>query len=260
MADDMDPIDDALAERDKVAAKRKADDIQTWKTWKQNPTPENMDALVERFNPVIDAKTRMWRGPKTNQPAMRTNLLINAGEAFETYDPNRGAALRTHLENKLQRSHRFNIQHQNYGYMPEGQVRNISKVEQAKDMLREELGRDPTPFEVANKANQHFGLTGRKKLTEKRVDRITSGQRADIAGSSFESDPTPFAINREREVAGLLRHELDQDHQQLFDHLYGKNGKPQVTSTTQLAKMMGKSPSQVSRMKTHILNKFNSNL
>lgn len=260
MTSKPDPLDEALKERDKVAAQKTADDLKAWETWKRNPTPENMDVLVNRFKPVLEAKSRMWRGPKTNKPAMYTNLLINAGEAFETYDPNKGAALRTHLENKLRPSHRFNIQHQNYGYMPEEQVRNISKVDQAKDVLREELGRDPTPFEIANKANQQFGLTGRKKLTEKRVNRIIEGQRKDIVGSSFESDPTPFAINREREVAGLLRPELDNDQQQVFDYLYGKNGKPQVTSTTQLAKLLGKSPSQISRLRTGILKKFEEHI
>ncbi len=35
------------------------------------------------------------------------------------------------------------------------------------------------------------------------------------------------------------------------------DGKPKVTSTSEIAKALGKSPSQISRLRTGILNKFN---
>ena len=65
------------------------------------------------------------------------------------------------------------------------------------------------------------------------------------------------AVNRQREILGLLRPELSRDQQTVFDHLYGLNGKQKVTSTGQLAKVLGKSPSQISRLRTDILNRFN---
>ena len=250
----MNPLDEALQEKEKLAAERKAGDLQAWEQWKQNPTHENMDQLMTRFDPVFKSKARTWKAPNVNQAAFLTNLRINAVDAFQTYDPNRGAALRTHLENRLQKAKRFNIQHQNYAYQPEGQVEHIGRINRAQDLLREELGRDPTSSEIA----QHINPTLRSnaQLTPAKVTRILKGQRKDIIGSTFESDPTPFAIQREREVIGLLRPNLTPDQQQVFDHLYGQNGKDQVTSTTQLSQILGKSPSQISRLRTGILQKF----
>lgn len=250
----MNPIDAALKEKEKLAAQRNAADIQAWETWKQQPTPERMDTLMGRFDPVFRSKAQTWKAPNVNQAAFLTNLRINAVDAFNTYDPNRGASLRTHLENRLQRAKRFNVQHQNYAYQPEGQVGHIGRITKAQDILREELGRDPTPQEITQHLNPE--LQGRNQLSPKKVERILQGQRKDIIGSSFESDPTPFAIQREREVIGLLRKDLNPEQQQIYDHLYGKNGKKQITSTTELAKVLGKSPSQISRLRTGILQKF----
>ena len=252
---DKDPIDEALSERDKVAAVRAAQDHQLWQQWKQEPTHDNMDHLMTRFDPLIKGKGRMWKAPQVNQAAMLTNLRIHAVDAFQTYDPNKGAALRTHLESRLRPAMRFNQQHQNYAYMPEEQVGQIGNIQKAQDTLSEDLGRPPTSAEIVGFVNPQ--LQGRRKLTEKKVNRIIEGQRKDIVGSAFESDPTPHAINREREVAGLLRPNLNAQQQEVFDHLYGKNGKAKTDSTTRIAKSLGKSPSQVSRMRTDILKKFN---
>lgn len=249
-----DPLDDALDARDKLASQVKTADQQAWETWKKDPTPENMDALMTRFEPVFRSKANLWKAPNVNQAAFLTNLKINAVDAFRTYDPNKGAALRTHLEHRLQKAKRFNTQQQNYAYMPEEQVNQIGRIDQAKDELGETLGRAPTSAEISAHLNQ--GMKGRGLLTPKRVDRILQGQRKDIVSSSFESDPTSNAINREREVIMLLRPNLNSEQQEVYDHLYGQNGKSVITSTTELARVLGKSPSQISRLRTGILKKF----
>lgn len=265
MSKKMDPIDEALQAGEelkvKLADQRKAEDRVAWEQWKQNPTPETMEPLIQRFEPLIKQRARSWKAPNVNQAAMHTNMLINAVDAFQTYNPEyvptfgkQPAALKTHLENRLQKAKRFNIQQQNYAYMPEGQVSHIGRINQAQDLLREELGREPTSKELVDHLNP--GLEGRMKLTEKKVERILQGQRKDVIGSTFESDPTPYAVQREREVIGLLRPNLSADQQQVFDHLYGQSGKERIESTTQLAKVLGKSPSQISRLRTGILQKF----
>jgi DNA-directed RNA polymerase specialized sigma subunit len=250
----MDPIDVALAAKEKLAEERRAEDTHLWKAWKSNPTPENMEPLMQRFAPLFRQKTQSWKAPNVNQAAFTTNLKIQAVDAFQTFDPNRGASLRTHLENRLQKAKRFNIKHQNYAYIPEEQAGHIGRIQVATDELTEDLGRTPTPQEIANQLNP--SLSGRQLLTPQKVERIQQAQRKDIVGSTFESDPTPHAISREREVVSLLRPSLNQEQQQVYDHLYGHGGKPVITSTTQLAQVLGKSPSQISRLRTSILAKF----
>lgn len=254
MSDDENPIDEALDAKEKVAAQRRAKDVQMWEQWKKAPTPDTLRPLMNRFEPVLRSKVQMWKAPGVNEAAFKANLRIHTMDAFNTFNPEK-AGLRTHLENRLKKSMRFNVQQQNYAYIPEAKAGRIGDVARATDELGEELGRTPTPVEVADFLNPN--LSKRQQLSPKKVQQIQQAQFGDVIGSSFESDPTPRAISREREVVGLLRPALNAEQQKVYDHLYGANGAQQTTSTTQLAKLLGKSPSQVSRLRTAILKKFN---
>lgn len=250
----MNPLDDALSAKEKLAAQRREEDHAIWQQWQQNPTPDNMHPLMQRFEPMIKQKARLWRAPNVNESAFRANLKLQAIDAFKTFDPDKGAALRTHLENRLKKSMRFNAQQQNMARIPEAKSYQIGGIMRAQDELREDLGRDPTPAEISEFLNPM--LTPRKQLTAKKVEQIQQAQIKDVMGSAFESDPVPKAIGRERQVITLLRPALTPDQQVVYDHLYGLNGKQRVTSTTELAKTLGKSPSQISRLRTGIFQTF----
>lgn len=248
------PLDDALEEKTKVAEQRKQQDIAMVQAWQADPTPENLRPLMKRFEPVFKQKMRLWRAPNVPEPAFNANLKLQAIEAWKSYDPSFGAAPRTHLENYLQKSKRFNAQQQNMARIGEAKSYQIGPIQRAQDELREDLGRIPTPGEIADFLNPM--MSPRKQLTPKKVEDIQKAQIRDVVGSSFESDPVPKAIGRERQVIGLLRPALTPDQQVVYDHLYGLNGKQQITSTNELAKVLGKSPSQVSRLRTGIFTTF----
>jgi DNA-directed RNA polymerase specialized sigma subunit len=249
-------VEEALKERDKLAVERRAQDIGLWSTWKSSPTPDNMRPLLQRFEPVFNSKVRQWKAPNTPESAYRAELKIQAVKAFETYDPNRGTALRTHLENRLQKAKRFNTQQQNYARIPEGKSSYIGSIDTATDELREELGRDPTAIEVAELVNA--SIVGKKKhLTSAKVDEIQKSRVKDIISSTMLSDPSPRAISRDREVMNLLRPTLTPDQQAVFDHLFGPTATDASQSTNVIARKLGKSPSQVSRIRTEILGAFN---
>lgn len=255
------PLDEALSGKEKLAEERRNQDVELWHAWKKDPTPENMHPLMKRFEPVFNQKVNQWKAPYVNESAFRANLKLQAIDAFKTYDPNRGTALRTHLENRLQKSMRFNTQQQNYAYIPEGKTSFIGPIQRAHDLLSEDFGRPPTPAEIAEHINSNRPRN--KQITPDKVQEIQAGQIRDVIGSETELPDQGAqvqqdqAVNRQREILGLLRPELSRDQQTVFDHLYGLNGKQKVTSTGQLAKVLGKSPSQISRLRTDILNRFN---
>lgn len=250
----VNPLDEALNEKQKVAAQRAAEDHQLWEQWQQNPTPDNMHPLIQRFEPVFKQKTRLWRAPNVPESAFKANLKLQAIDAFKTYDPGKGAALRTHVENRLKKSMRFNAQQQNMARIPEAKSYQIGPIQRAQDELREELGRPPTPTEISEFLNPM--MSPRKRLTPQKVEQIQQAQIRDVIGSAFDSDPVPKAIGRERQVISLLRPTLTPDQQAVFDHLYGLNGKKSISSTNELASELGKSPSQISRLRTGIFQQF----
>lgn len=246
---DKNPLDDYLdatagdrpAGKEKNAA-RDQKDFELWQTWKQEPSPQNLQPLLKRFEPTFAQKTREWKAPAVNPAAFKADLQRHAIKAFETYDPERGASLSTHVIGRIQKSKRFNTRSQNLAYIPEDKARHIGAIDSAIDELTEELGRPPTHAEIAPKV----GITARQ------VKEIQGLRRADISSSQFSSDPLGYSGSRDREIISLLRPELKEDEQAVYDFLYGKNGKPTVTSTGELARRLGKSPSQISRIKNRI--------
>lgn len=244
----VNPVDDFLAARKEKAEKRKGKEVAMWEAWKHAPShekPRKLEPLLKAYEPTFNTKVREWKPPAIPESAFRAVLTEHFVKALNIYDPTK-AALSTHIEQRLQKAKRHVIKHQNIGYIPEGQVQYIGKINKAVDHLTEEFGRPPTHDEIAD----HLGMTPKK------VNTIMQNLRRDVPNSKWESDPTVHEIGREQEVLNLLQYNLSPEEKNVFEYLYGQNGKPVIGSTNALAAKLGKSPSQISRLRTAILNKY----
>jgi len=240
--------------RTQQSVARQNREIQLWQQWKQAPEKEKvkyLEPLLNVYEPTFQKKVNDWsRGAAAIQPvAFKAELEKHFIGALNTYNPDK-AALSTHVEMRLQKAKRHVIQHQNLAYIPEGQVAHIGKLRNAQMQLQEDLGRMPTPDELGD----HLGMPA------KRVNTILQSLKKDVPSSKFESDPTASHVGREREVLSLLQYSLPPDEKELFEYLYGQNGKPQIQSTNELAKRLNKSAPQISRIKTSIIKKYKSYL
>jgi len=242
MTEPKNPVDDYIDASLEKRAERDQKHLQLWETWKQDPNPKTLQPLLKQFEPTFGHAVRSWKAPNVNESAFRAEITRHAIKALEGYDPNRGASLTTHVTGRIQKAKRFNTQAQNMAYIPEEKAKYIGQIDAAKDQLYDELGREPTHTEIAP-------LVG---ISPKRVKEIQGLRRADIRSSSFQSDPQGHTSSRDQEIISLLRPELKGDEQKVYDYIYGQNGKPVVTSTGELARLLGKSPSQVSRLKNRI--------
>src|SRR5579862_7528263 len=168
------PVGDYLQSKEAQKEDRKKKEIELWRTWKAGgEKPEHLEPLLKIYEPALNYKLRQWKAPSVPESAFKLVLQDHFIGALRSYDPSRGAALNTHVENRLHKAKRYNARNQNLAYLPEGQISQISPINKAHDELRSELGRDPTNAEIG----EHLGLT------EKRVETIRKGQRKDIAGS-----------------------------------------------------------------------------
>jgi len=84
---------------------RQASDFEAWKTWKAKPTDANASALLTQVAPLIHKEANKWAGALA-KPLLETEGKRLAMQAFHSYDPNKGAALGTHVVNQLQRMSR----------------------------------------------------------------------------------------------------------------------------------------------------------
>jgi DNA-directed RNA polymerase specialized sigma subunit len=250
------PVDNYLSEKEKAAAASTALDMQVFETWKSSPTKRNTRKLLKRFDSEVNKRVGWWKADNVNEAAFRANLQKNAIKAFQTYDPMRGASLRTHVNNMLKRSQRFNATYQNVAKIPEDKIALITPIQKARDQLRQQFDSPPDNKAIANFLNQNPALVPvkrvRGRVTPGLVNTVQAYQIKDIAEEKFESDPVPQAASFERETLRLLRHVLSSDDRNVYDYLYGAGGKKQVTSTGEIARRLGKSPSAISRAKARI--------
>lgn len=244
-----------LDAKQKVASGKAVDDLRLWHAWQQGgKTPELLDPLLRRYEPLLNRKVTEWRAPNVAPAAFKAELTRHFVQAAENFDPQRGVAFNTHVQTRIKKAQRFNSRYQNIGYIPEDQARHIGALRSAQNDLTDELGRDPTHAEIA----------GRMGMPVKKVTTLFSVLRKDVPASHFESDPSAFTTTRESDVVRLIQRRpseyLTPEETGVFNHVFGTNGARKITDTTGIAAQLGLSQPKVSRIKTSIANKIKKHM
>jgi len=253
----MNPVEEYFEEKLAAKEQRKKDEVALWKRWMdEGQQPHHLAPLLKAYEPVIAQHVRKHNVLAIPESAMKAQAQKHVIEAFQTYDPSKGTALNTWVENRLPKLGRFRNRYQNMAYIPEGKADKIGKIDRAKNELIEELGREPTMDELGN----HLSMNPKK------VQEILKAQRRDIPMSrsggeevydyAATSQPTARMFEDQQiAVAAQSLHSIfpnKPEMHQLFNYTFGMNGHPQVTSTSQLAKKMDKKDPQISRMKSQM--------
>lgn len=241
------PVEEFTGLVKSAAATRKDKELAHLHQWKTTQDPDHLAPLLKMYEPVVANAVRKYRAPSVPEAAMHAEAVSHVIKAFESYDPKRGAALNTHVQNNLMKLHRYNSKLQNVGYIPADSTKWIGPIDRAHAQLTDELGRAPTHAEVGS----HLGISGTK------VKNIQSIRRADIASSAFEDSPIDHGLARDQEVLSLLPYALNDRQKEVFSYLYGdkQHLAPKVNgrvSMSELAKKLNLSSSQVSRAHTAI--------
>lgn len=265
MADEANPIEEYLETKEAAKEQRKHNELQMWEHWMNNgQQPEHLAPLLKAYEPVLAQKARQWKPRMVPEPAFHAELQTHAIKAFQSYDPTRGAALNTHVIGRLKKALRYGNLHANMGYLPEGQSAFIGPITKAKEILQEELGREPTAHEIHAQLQQDPDQDYRK-LTPQRIETIQANMFKDIpmsrsggadAGYDYSASPNAAPHAFEEQQIAVAQNILPEifpnkpDIHELFHYTFGTNGYPQVSSTGELAKRMNKTAPQISRMKS----------
>jgi DNA-directed RNA polymerase specialized sigma subunit len=238
---------DLVSELEKEAAEGRAEkDLQLWNQWHQNGRkPEDMEPLLKQMEPLIRRATNVYSG-KVNIPpsAIRAEFQMQAMNAFKNYDPNRGAALGTHVTWQLKKGQRFISTFQNLGRIPETRIHGITTFQNARDELRDALGREPSSHELADQL----------KWPVHQVTSMELELRKEVPLSSLQSDMTSLKPSKEAEVIRLLQYDLSPEEKLVYEYLLGVGGKPQL-KPGEIATRLNMTPSKVSRIKNSISKK-----
>ena len=241
---------DAFFEFEKEASVDRAKrDKDLWDRWNSSGRkPEELRPLLKQFKPLIYKRANVYAGRNPNVPpaAVRAEFTNHAIKGFETYDPNRGAGLGTHVNWQMMKAKRFIATYGGgVGRIPESRSYQVQSFTNARDELSDQLGREPTAMELAD----HM------KWPVKQVSAMQLEVRREVPSSMLQSDMMSIKPSRTAEVVRLVQYELAPDERLVMEHLLGLNGKPQL-KPGQVAKKMNMTPSKVSRIKASIGKKM----
>lgn len=228
-----------------AATSRQTSDLDAWKTWKAKPTDTHASALLAQVSPLIHREVNKWSGTLA-RPLLETEGKQLAMQAFHSYDPNKGAALGTHVVNSLQRMSRLSYTNQNIARLPENKMLLFHSYHVANSELADALGRAPTTDELADrlgwpihKVEEYRTSIGRKELLE--------------SGGLFESgDAGLYDADKQEHVVDFIHHDLTPQHKAIFEHLTGYGGAEQL-SNQEIQKKLGLTQGQYSYAKAKLI-------
>lgn len=224
----------------------KLDDQALWEQYHKTKSTQVRDELLKRLDGLIQSQVNKWAGPVPRQ-VLLTEAKILAIKAFDTYKPNMGTALATHVVNSLQPLSRIVYTHQNTMRIPENTALKIQTYNTAVENLKATYGRQPTTDEL----HSELGWTTKEisKLRDyNKKNLIESGP--EISGDFFDDDKDDSDVV----LAGVYA-ELLPEEKTLFEHITGYNNRP-VLSNRQIMDRMHMTQAQLSYKKTLLTKKI----
>ncbi len=190
----------------------KAKDLELWRKWKQTQSEADLDALIKQMWPVMRRETGRWAAIVS--PSFLDNeAKLLAIKAFNSYNPNAGATLSTHLTNQLKKLSRVAYARQSTLSVPEQKRLIYNQYNHAYRQLEDQTGRPPTLNDIAD----HM------RLPPKRLQSIvnTVGKK-----EFMESSDGPAFVQHmdDPEVIDLAYHDMTPVQKKIFEMRTGYGG------------------------------------
>lgn len=214
---------------------RRGQELQLWQNWHQSGRQQqHLEPLLKSLDPLIrneTTKRMQGLGGSIASSALKNELRNATVRALETYDPNKGTQLTTHVINNFMRVTDFVAANRNPKYMPREDVERFGAFQNAKTEFQELHGREPTNTELGNQ----LGWSQRqiKKMQKGFGSEAFTDMGTELEHDVQHEDP----LQRVRGALHLMRSTLTPEQQQFADLHYPEEGEQQ-RSVSAIAKAM----------------------
>ena len=221
---------------------KQQEDLELWREWKRTKSPVTLELLLRNLAPLINREVGKW-GATVPRVALESKARILTIEALENYDPNRGAAIGTHVTNRLRKLSRFVYPYQNVARLPENKQLLFNTFQVAQNKLYDEHGRDPTVEEISDELGW-----SKRKVTD---FQLSFGRRelVESEGAFIDDDPATTGL------VDFYYHGLSPDDKRLFEDITGYGGKRPL-SNSQLMSKYGLTQGQLSYRKRKFIDQI----
>jgi DNA-directed RNA polymerase specialized sigma subunit len=182
--------------------------------------------------------------------AYKTQARILALQAVESFDPNKGANINTHVFNALKRLQRIAAQRGNLTHVPEVAATQRAAVMRARKDYEIDNGVEPTVEELAT-------MTG---ISRKRINDLANYMP--VAPDSLTVSPEGDSLVASREQHALDLYdaytydELDRIDKKIYEWSTGYGGAKKI-SQVEMANKLGITPAAVNKRYKNISLKYN---
>lgn len=227
---------------------RKEKDIELWEQWKKTKSSYDLQQLMRQMDPVIQAEVNKWSGAIA-RPVLEAKGKTLALEAFESYNPKKGAALNTHLTNRLKKLSRKVYTHQDAVRVPEYKKLKINTFLQGQSELMGQHGREPTSQELSD----HLGWSSKLVADVQRATAPEFIESADVGAGMFEH--TSIWGRDDDAMVDMIYYDLDPTDKIIFEHSTGYGGK-RILPNDRIMKKTGLTQGQLSYRKRKIVDRL----
>jgi len=216
-------------------------DLIVWREWKRMPTPQNLDTVLKQLDPIIQTEVNRWSGTLA-RPLLEIEAKRLAAEAIHSYRPGGGAALATHVTNRLKKLSRQLYTHQDVARIPEYQRIKYNTFVSAQAKLEDKFGRPPTTNE----------LTDELGWTRPYLQRFQKSIRREFLESG---DPPPMfeSTSDDSGLIDFVYNDMSPQDKLIFQHTTGYGGSS-VLNNAQLRKKLKLTQGQLSYRKRKLID------
>lgn len=186
----------------------KEQDLELFHIWKEHEDKQALGKLVNNLHPLIYTEVQRAAGTLPTS-ALSAEAKKWTVKAIQTFDPDKGVALSTHVMNYLPKIRRMNYRFQNSARLPENLQLQYHQWHQGVSRLQEELGRDPTDEEMAEK------LGWKKKAVVKYKNSLYS----DLIESASERPAEATTFNKNKVLYEYIITQLTPDEKFVFENI-----------------------------------------
>lgn len=211
------------------------------------PSNERGLAVVREYQPEIDAIVHGMMGGSAS-PIVRRRAYIMAVQALKTYDPQRGVPFKKYLSVQLQPMRRMSRQIHEPITIPERHRRYQALLDKARMELLDELDREPSPQELADRTG--LSLRQQKRIAEvgRNIMSVGGYQQATTTDENPAGLlPATDVYDEQQEWQDYVYHDLDDVDKQIYDAR-----REGLVSNNELATKLNLTPGALSQRASRI--------
>jgi DNA-directed RNA polymerase specialized sigma subunit len=231
---------------------RKERDIELWKAYNQNPGRHTLKPLMKQIDPVIQVEVNKWSGAIA-RPVLEAKAKALALEAIKSYNPNAGAALATHVTNRLKKLSRKVYTHQDAVRLPEYKKLKVQSLHKANEALMGIHGREATNQELAD----HLAWSPKMLSGVQQSQHAELIQSEDMGAGMFQQQSV-WGSDTDDGMVDMLYFDMEPTDKLIFEHSTGYSGKP-ILSNAELRAKTKLTQGQLSYRKRQMVNRISDN-